>query len=362
MQLVYCLLIVELKMQKSLRIWLCLDSRATGGIETYVMQLATGLTQAGHKVSVVFIKKYGSHPLLSVFRQKRINVVFLDGRFASLISKINTEKPDIVHSHGYKAGLLCRLAVKLTSFILVSTYHAGEISQGKLAVYDWIDRHTAWINHQSLAVNIDICRRLPSDSKVMDNFIAIPHSTPKTARQIAFVGRLSHEKGPDLLITLATRLPTIEIHIYGSGPMESDLKKQCPANCIFHGNQSNMDGHWKNIDLLIMPSRYEGLPMVAMESMARQIPVIAFDVGAMDKLVIDSKTGWLIPAGRIDRFQDKLEHWVRMNDGLKHLIRVAARKHIEDNFSSTKIIPQILQIYSGLMKKNNPPCDAICKS
>ena len=349
-------------MQKSLKIWLCLDSRATGGIETYVMQLAIGLKQAGQQVSVVFIKQYGTHPLLSVFQQKHINVIFLDGRFASLIRRINTNKPDIVHSHGYKAGLLCRLAAKLTSFILVSTYHAGEIGRGKLALFDWIDRHTAWLNHQSLAVNINICRRLPTDCKVMDNFIAIPRSTPKTANQIAFVGRLSHEKGPDLLITLASRLPTIDIHIYGSGPMEIDLKKQCPANCIFHGNQNNMDDHWENIALLIMPSRYEGLPMVAMESMARQIPVIAFDVGAIDKLVIDNKTGWLIPAGQINRFQEKLEDWIRMDDELKHLVRVAARKHIEDNFSSTKIVPQILQIYSSLMQNKKPICDAICKS
>ncbi len=343
------------------RIWLTLDSRTTGGIETHVVQLAMGLKQAGQQVEVVFIKRYDAHPLVPVLKQKGIKMVFLDGRFVTLVKRIKTSRPDIIHSHGYKAGLLCRLAARLTSTIHISTYHAGEISCGKLSVYDWVDRYTAWLNHQSFTVNQDIARRIPTDSRVMDNFIAIPEIKPKTDNHFAFVGRLSHEKGPDHILRLAARLPATKLHFYGSGPMENNLKQQSTGNCIFHGNQSTMDDNWENIDLLIMPSRFEGLPMVAMEAMARQIPVVAFKVGAMSKLVLHEYNGWLFPPGRIDLVQQILERWLTLDDKQKDSVRLAARKHIEDNFSAGKIIPQIRQVYSGLLLKKYPNCDAYCE-
>jgi len=352
----------EYRMHEPYKIWLALDSRNTGGIETHVMQLALGLKQAGQQVEVVFIKAYGAHPLIPLLHQKGIETTVLDGRFLTIIKRIKTGRPGIIHSHGYKAGLLCRLAARLTSTLHVSTYHAGEISRGKLAVYDWIDRYTAWLNHQSFTVNMDIARRLPTDSRVMDNFIAIPEIEPKADKQIAFVGRLSHEKGPDYILGLAARLPATGFHFYGSGPMEQDLKQQSTGNCFFHGNQNSMDGNWKNIDLLIMPSRFEGLPMVAMEAMARQIPVVAFDVGAMNKLVLHEHNGWLIPPGRIDMIQQILERWLTLDEQQKSPVRQAAEKHIEENFSTGIMIPRIQQVYSGLLLKKYPTCDANCKS
>jgi len=121
-----------------------------------------------------------------------------------------------------------------------------------------------------------------------------------------------------------------------------------------------MDDNWKNIDLLIMPSRFEGLPMVAMEAMARRIPVVAFNVGAMSKLVLHDCNGWLVPPERIDMIQQILERWLTLDRQRKNPVRLAAGKHIEDNFSAGKIIPQIQRVYSGLLLKKYPTCDAFC--
>jgi hypothetical protein len=109
-----------------------------------------------------------------------------------------------------------------------------------------------------------------------------------------------------------------------------------------------------------MPSRFEGLPMVAMEAMARQIPVVAFDVGAMSKLVLHEYNGWLVPPGRIDVVQQILERWLTLDDQQKSPIRLAAGKHIEDHFSSGKIVPRIQRVYTGLLLNKDPTCDAFC--
>ena len=101
--------------------------------------------------------------------------------------------------------------------------------------------------------------------------------------------------------------------------------------------------------------------MVAMEAMARQIPVVAFNVGAMNKLVMYDCNGWLVPPERIDMIQPILERWLTLDRQQKTPVRLAAGKHIEDNFSAGKMIPQIQQVYSGLLLKKHPTCDAFCK-
>ncbi len=101
----------------------------------------------------------------------------------------------------------------------------------------------------------------------MNNFVSIANQHCRY-KQIAFVGRLSHEKGADRFIDIARHIPDIEFSIYGDGPEKPRLIENAPANVIFHGHQNDMDAVWCNISALVISSRYEGLPMAALEAMA----------------------------------------------------------------------------------------------
>ncbi len=116
-------------------IWLLLDSRDLGGIESHVLQLSGGLRQAGLKPRVLFWADYGGHPLRAALDRAGLVHETLTGGFRSLIDALRRRRPAVLHTHGYKAGILGRLAARLTARPVVSTFHAGEPGTGKLRLY-----------------------------------------------------------------------------------------------------------------------------------------------------------------------------------------------------------------------------------
>lgn len=326
-------------------IWLFLDSRSPGGIESHVLQLAEGLIGQGQRVRVVFLADHGPHPMRDALLNRDIPTDTLNGGFGSLRHRLRQAHPVLLHTHGYKAGILGRLAGWLVGIPVISTYHAGERPVGRLIIYDLIDRHTARLARRCLAVSPQIAARLPVSAPVLDNFIDTARLEPSTGQQIAFVGRLSEEKGPDWFLALAARFPGTDFHLYGGGPLQETLKAQAGPNCHFYGQQADMGQVWPRIALLVMPSRHEGLPMAALEAMGRGIPVLASQVGALDQLIETGINGWLVPAGDIDGLTAHLDQWLTMDEFERDGFQTAARKKVHSRFSAQVVIPQLLAIY-----------------
>ena len=97
-------------MQEEMKVWLLLDSSKPGGIESHVMQLASGLRSHGVAVSVVFLAHHGKHPMKDALDKEGIDQKVLGGGFYSLVKALHIAKPALVHTHGYKAGILARAA------------------------------------------------------------------------------------------------------------------------------------------------------------------------------------------------------------------------------------------------------------
>ncbi|MFT6926259.1 MAG: glycosyltransferase involved in cell wall biosynthesis [Psychromonas sp.] len=326
-------------------IWLLLDSSKAGGIESHVLQLAQGLQEHGETPLVVFLSDYGKHPLRELLAQSGIAQLTLNGRWRTLFHKLRRASPAILHTHGYKAGIYGRLAAKANKIPVFSTYHAGEIATGRLAFYDRIDRLTAVFADQLFAVSPQIAARLPNRVKVLDNFVSTTHLQHSTGQQIAFVGRVSEEKGPDHFAHLAEHFLDDTFHLYGDGPKLAELKKYAPENLKLHGQQDDMNAVWAQIGLLVIPSRYEGLPMAALEAMARGIPVLAFGVGALDKLIEHNGNGWLIKPEDIEQMAVQLKRWQVMSVTDKQRMQEKAIQTISKQFSSDIAIPKLIARY-----------------
>jgi len=338
-------------MKNTKQVWLVLDSRNFGGIETHVLQLARNLVKHHIPVEVVFLADYGGHPITTLFDDEQIKYRVLTHGLWSLNSMIRTQRPTLIHTHGYKAGIVTRLANILSNTTVVSTFHAGEIVGGKLAFYDFIDRVSACLSHAIIAVSAPINARLDNRATILNNFVAI-NQQHLPGDQIAFVGRLSHEKGPDIFLKLASYFTEQHFHVYGDGPMADELKRHAGDNVIFHGDQPSMDHHWKNIGLLVMPSRQEGLPMAALEAMSHGIPVCAFNVGALHKL-INQRNGWLAPAGDTRTLKHAICQWLSSSLAHKFSRSRHARKRIIVKFSDVAAMPMIVDCYNNALVSNN---------
>ncbi len=335
------------------KIWLVLDSRNFGGIETHVLELAKGLIKHQIQVEVIFLANYGHHPITPLLRQHNIPFRMLRFGLLSLIKALFIESPTLVHTHGYKAGIYGRVAGVLTARTLVSTFHAGECVSGKLAVYDFFDRLSSVLSHSLIAVSNQISARLTHQCTVLNNFVSVEQQR-FPGNQIAFVGRLSYEKGPDSFIELSSCFKQRLFHVYGDGPMREQLEKKAGDNVIFHGHQANMAQQWQNIGLLVMPSRNEGLPMAALEAMAHGIPVCAYNVGSLNQLINDCN-GWLAQAGDIKSLRYAISQWLSYSLKRKFSLSRRARKRIVNKFSDVTVVPDVVDCYNQALIKNSLP-------
>ena len=329
------------------KIWLLLDSSKSGGIESHVQQLAEGLLQFDQDVEVILLSDYGEHPMHQSLSKAGVTYRVLDGKITSLYKHLKKDRPTVVHTHGYKAGIFGRITAWLNNIPSISTFHAGEVATGKMAIYDYLDRMSARLASKVFAVSPQIAKRLPLQAEVFKNFINNTQLITSKGEQIAFVGRVSHEKGPDHFMSLAQSFIDIDFHLYGDGPMLPIIEQEKSANLHLHGQQDDMQQVWPNIGLLVICSRFEGLPMAALEAMARGIPVIAYDVGALNQLIQPEYNGWLIQPDNINALSQQLDTWLSLPKKKKQVMALACEHTINEAFSSQIAIPQLIKNYHG---------------
>lgn len=184
---------------------------------------------------------------------------------------------------------------------------------------------------------------------VKPNFRADPGPRPDAAgrRQGGlFVGRISVEKGPDVL-TEAWRDLDVPLDVIGDGPMEARLRAQAPPALRPLGAK---DGEavaeaMRRAAFLVMPSIwYEGFPMVLVEAYAAGLPVIASRLGSMAELVIDQETGLHFNPGDPADLADKVR-WAAAHPDRMAAMGEAARQRYTELYTPARNYQQLLAIY-----------------
>ena len=134
--------------------------------------------------------------------------------------------------------------------------------------------------------------------------------------RIACVGRIDPKaKGQDILLQVMAmpkwRERPIRLHIYGGGPCEKTLRKLCDywklESVTFAGHVSDVRGIWAENHALVLPSRFEGLPLVIVEAMLCGRPVVVTDVAGNAQYVHDGVTGFVAEAPTVALFDAALE-------------------------------------------------------
>jgi len=128
-------------------------------------------------------------------------------------------------------------------------------------------------------------------------------------KQIIFAGRLSSEKGVDVLSDLAKILPSdINLIILGSGPKENLIKNIKKSNVSYFGYlpKNETISLIRGSDILIQPSKIEGVSSTILEAMACKVPVITTNVGGNKEIIEHNKTGILIEPNNSKKLLDEI--------------------------------------------------------
>lgn len=241
-------------------------------------------------------------------------------------------RPDIVHTHTAKAGLVGRVAAWMARVpVIVHTFHGhvlrGYFSPRKEQLFRKLERGVARVSSVLLAVSeqvrqdlIELAVAPPDKIRVMElglelqRFADAPRAGMLRAELglghevplFGFCGRLTAIKNPDLLLrafALArAECPALHLAILGDGeergPMEQQVAELGLGGYVhFLGFRSDLPPLVADLDALVLTSDNEGTPVAVIEAAAAGVPAICTAVGGVPDIVADGETGWLAPAG-----------------------------------------------------------------
>lgn len=230
---------------------------------------------------------------------------------------IRLEKPDIIHIHSTFAGVFVRLPLllKKNQSKLIYCSHGWsftmEIANWKKKIYAYIERLLALktdviINiskhelknslnynlpaHKSTVIYNGITKSLPNHQKIVNLQL------DNNKINLLFVGRADKAKGLDILLNFFRKhdLEHIHLHIMGESLMQNP-KFDLPGSVTLIGWIDNqiIDSYYRLFDAVIVPSRWEGFGLVAIEAMKNHKALIVSNRGALPELVIDGHNGYV---------------------------------------------------------------------
>lgn len=169
-------------------------------------------------------------------------------------------------------------------------------------------------------------------------------ASPRTEKVVVRLGRLSFEKGQDMLLDawaqVAPRHPDWRLRLYGSGPEEAALRRQADelglaGSVEFAGATADIEGALTGASIFALSSREEGFPMSIMEAMAYGLPTVAFDCApGVRELLTDEHDGLVVTPGNTMEFAaalDRLMSDAGLRDALGDAARASVRRYAPDS-------------------------------
>jgi glycosyltransferase involved in cell wall biosynthesis len=376
-----------------------------GGAQKIVLDLIAGLDRKSfeiHLIAGVETESEGSfwgqcedlldrshlHPLKEMVRSP--SIVKDIKAFRALVRLFKDIRPDIVHSHTSKAGVLARFAAHRAKVprIIHSTHgliydpKAKIPGVGKglcLKIFLLLERRVGKYTHQLIVLSEQEAGQamslgLAENSRVLPVGNGIPLvdfsrierdvTNWKVAHlRLGIAGRLASEKGHELLLMSFKKLlgahPHLSLKIAGDGPLRADLELKVKElglekQVLFMGYQCDMVAFLRDIDIFVLSSHYEGFGLVLVEAMAAGLPVVATDVGGVREVLVDGKTGIIVPAASEEELVMGIDYFLR-HPHLAYQYGENGRDHAMAKFSRKQMLHRHAELYLHTDDRSDDP-------
>lgn len=356
-------------------------SLGLGGAERVVINLAKGLDKARFNPMVCCLNEAGEFAaelesagikVIALHKKSKADITVI----AKLITVITENNIQIVHTHLWGANFWGRIAAKFAKVpVIIATEHNVDIWKSGLNFI--LDRLLARISDKIIAVSQSvkgfyIKQGIPAGKiEVIYNGISLdPRCSILDARKsfglsdgeslLAVVGRLVEQKGHRYLFEALSMLNgrrKVKLLVIGDGPEQQRLADSVQrlglgAKIIFTGLRKDVREFIRGIDILVLPSLREGLPVAALEAMAAGKPVIATNVGGTPELISDGETGLLVKPADPLALSGALEKLLSDRQ-LAQTMGERGRKRVENYFSLAKMINETEKLYEECLSSNH---------
>jgi glycosyltransferase involved in cell wall biosynthesis len=370
---------------EKIHIFHMIDGLTFGGAETLLRDLASGLEDRGYRITVgystpgPFVQELANKNL-KLIRISRFGLV--DPFFMMKMIKLwRADPPQVVHTHLFKSDFHGRLAARLAGVpVVVSTLHnndtwANNRLMGHLygATAMWADRliavspevkefhrsKTGVPEEKILVINNGVNVRAFSGYEEQAKQIRVEFGIAESAPLFGIVGRLKPQKNVAMFLLAAAEIiklqPEARFLIVGDGPLQSDLELQTKnlgisSSVIFAGMRKDVPAILNALDVLVLSSLWEGLPVILLEAMAASLPVVSTTVDGVVGVVQPDVTTLLVPTSDHKALANACLRLAR-DPVLREKMGQAGLQRVSDHYSLDHMIDLVSSLYMELLTK-----------
>lgn len=346
------------------------------GTVTHLQTLAPTVAALGAEVHVVC----ATEELASRYRRSGLDATALELRHKFDLAHAARLRPllrgaDVVHTHDRRAGLLARPLARALSAQVVDTYHglpeelAGEVGGAGFVPNGTSRRRLATVRGY-LKVEAALARlgQVVVPSHALAGFLrahgfpaermhVIPYGIdlrrlePAPPHEPFVVGTSAYlipRKGVDTLIEACARLERpVVLEIFGDGELRPELERlaqELGVDARFRGEVPDVRSRLDGLDLFVLPTRGDNLPVAILEAMAAAVPIVATNVGGVPELVVDGETGLLVQADDAGGMAAAIEQIAADPERRAAYARAGARR-AADLFEAGGVARRMMHLY-----------------
>jgi len=355
-------------------------SDTVGGAQVHVKDLACFLKQHGHEVLVITGEKGSFNDFLNSFSinfiacehfKQSINPLLDWQTLWFFVKNIRQFQPDIVATHSSKAGILGRLASKITNIPCVFTAHGWSFTEGisepNRSLYEIIEKWMELITDKVICVsehdrNIALKAGMRPEKLVMvhygiediPDYLKSNHQETNPVK-ILMVARFDKQKDHETLIKAFKFIKNAQLDLLGGGPKLEEIQTMVSQMGMtervnFRGFCSNVSEILPQGDIFTLITNWEGFPYAIIEAMRAKLPIIASQVGGVSESVIDGITGYCVPHGDVETLRNRLTKLVD-DAQLRREMGIQGRQKYESELTLSQMCMTTLNIYKDVINR-----------